>query len=256
VAARQTELEVTPSLPSEADLLLFTLFSLKSGLTYDLLGLVCGMDAANAKRNQELGLRVLEHTLAAVNCLPKRGFRNAAEFADHLHNEAILLIDGTEQRTQRPTDDGDQKEHYSGKKKCHTAKAVIVSNPQRRILYVSQCWVGKTHDYRLLREEFPPEQPWFKDFQVRVDLGFLGIERDYVCKELLLPNKKKKKQELSQEQKDENQARARTRIYVEHAIGGMKRYRILSDRLRVHDVELYNVILGVCAGLWNYYLTP
>jgi len=29
----------------------------------------------------------------------------------------------------------------------------------------------------------------------------------------------------------------------------------LSDRLRVHDIELYNVILGVCAGLWNFYLT-
>jgi hypothetical protein len=34
----------------------------------------------------------------------------------------------------------------------------------------------------------------------------------------------------------------------------MKRYRILSERLRVHDVGLYNVILGVCAELWNFYL--
>ena len=102
--------------------------------------------------------------------------------------------------------------------------------------------------------EFPPEQDWFKNFRVRVDLGFLGIERDYLCKELLLPHKKKKKQELSSEQKAENKLRASERIYVEHAIGGMKRYRILSDRLRVHDVELYNVILGVCAGLWNFYL--
>lgn len=106
----------------------------------------------------------------------------------------------------------------------------------------------------MFKEEFPPGQPWFKHFRVRVDLGFLGIERDYVCKELLLPNKKKKQQELSKEQKDENKLRARERIYVEHAIGGMKRYRVLSERLRVHDVELYNVILGVCAGLWNFYL--
>lgn len=106
----------------------------------------------------------------------------------------------------------------------------------------------------MFSEEFPPEQDWFKHFRVRVDLGFLGIERDYVCKELLLPNKKKKKQELSSEQKNENKLLASERIYVEQAIGGMKRYRILSDRLRVHDVELYNVILGVCAGLWNFYL--
>ncbi len=107
----------------------------------------------------------------------------------------------------------------------------------------------------MFKEEFPPEQDWLKDFQVRVDLGFLGIEKDYACKELLLPNKKKKKQELSPEQKQENKLLASERIYVEHAIGGMKRYRILSDRLRVHDIELYDVILGVCAGLWNFYLS-
>jgi hypothetical protein len=132
---------------------------------------------------------------------------------------------------------------------------VILSNSQRKILYVSHCWVGKTHDYRMFKEEFPPENNWFKDFQVRVDLGFLGIEKDYVCKELLIPNKKKKKQELSPEQKQENKLQASERIRVEHAIGGMKRYRILSDRLRVQDVKLYNVILGVCAGLWNFHLT-
>ena len=106
----------------------------------------------------------------------------------------------------------------------------------------------------MFKEEFPPAQDWFKDFRIRVDLGFLGIEKDYVCKELFLPNKKKKKEELSPEQKQENQLLARDRIAVEHAIGGMKRYRILSDRLRVQDVALDNVILGVCAGLWNFYL--
>lgn len=132
---------------------------------------------------------------------------------------------------------------------------MILSNPQRRILYVSHCWVGKAQDYGMFKLEFPPAQNWFAPFRVRVDLGFLGFEKDYVCKELLIPHKRKKKQELNAEQKAENKLLASQRIYVEHAIGGMKRYRILSDRLRVHDVELYNVILGVCAGLWNFYLT-
>lgn len=132
---------------------------------------------------------------------------------------------------------------------------MILSNPQRQVLYLSPCWVGKTHDYRMFKEEFPPEQDWFKDFRVRVDLGFLGIENEYVCQELFLPHKKKKKQELTAEQKQENRSLASERITVEHAIGGMKRYRILSERLRVQDVQLYNVILGACAGLWNFYLT-
>jgi hypothetical protein len=117
VANRQAGLKVAPSLSSERELLYFTLFSLKSGLIYDLLGLVCGMDAANAKRNQTLGLEVLEHALREANCLPKRGFKDAEEFSNHLKNEKILIFDGTEQRTQRPSDDAAQKESYSGKKR-------------------------------------------------------------------------------------------------------------------------------------------
>jgi len=38
VAERQAALDIPPSLPSEEDLLFFTLFSLNSGLTYDPLG--------------------------------------------------------------------------------------------------------------------------------------------------------------------------------------------------------------------------
>lgn len=116
VAERQAGMEATASLRSEEELLFFTLFSLKAGLTYDLLGLVCGMDAANAKRNQVLGLQVLEHALASAGYLPKRQFKDAAEFAEYLKNEQTLIFDGLEQIIQRPHEDEAQKDHYSGKK--------------------------------------------------------------------------------------------------------------------------------------------
>ncbi|MGH9766055.1 MAG: hypothetical protein ACREAB_01370 [Blastocatellia bacterium] len=122
LADRQADIKVTPSLTSEAELLFFTLFSLKSGLTYDLLGLVCGMDASNAKRNQEIGLRVLEHALASSGSMPKREFKDAAEFAEYLGNEETLIFDGVEQRMQRPGDDEAQKDHYSGKKSATRPK--------------------------------------------------------------------------------------------------------------------------------------
>ena len=115
--------------------------------------------------------------------------------------------------------------------------------------------MGKTHDYRLFKEEFPPTQDWFADFEVQVDLGFLGIAKEYACKELAIPHKKPKQQELTEEQKAENKLRASKRVKVEHSIGGLKRYRILSDRLRMHDLELYNDVLGICAGLWNFCLS-
>ena len=76
------------------------------------------MDAANAKRNQALGLGVLESALARAGCLPKREFKDAAEFAEYLKNEPMLIFDGMEQRTQRPQDKATQKDYYSGKKKA------------------------------------------------------------------------------------------------------------------------------------------
>ena len=131
----------------------------------------------------------------------------------------------------------------------------MISNVKRKILYLSKCWVGKTHDFKLLKLEFPPEQNWFENFKVRVDLGYLGIAKEYVCKALSIPHKKPKKQELDAMQKLENRVFAQERVKVEHAIGGMKRYRILSDRLRMHDIDLYDDVLEVCAGLWNFQLS-
>jgi hypothetical protein len=122
VAQRQAELEVMPSLESEQELLFFTLFSLKAGLTYDVLGFVSGMDAANAKRNQTLGLQVLEQALRTAQCLPKRQFTNAAEFADYCQHEETLIFDGIEQRIQRPGENETQKDHYSGKKSATPSK--------------------------------------------------------------------------------------------------------------------------------------
>lgn len=116
VAARQADIEVTPTLTSEQELLFFTLFSLKAGLTYDLLGFVSGMDAANAKRNQQLGLEVLQQALAVAQCLPRRAFQDAQEFQRYLQNEATIIFDGLEQRLQRPQDNEAQRDFYSGKK--------------------------------------------------------------------------------------------------------------------------------------------
>ena len=107
----------------------------------------------------------------------------------------------------------------------------------------------------MFQREFPSGQAWFVDLSVRLDLGFVGFDKAYECKELFLPHKKPKKQELTAEQKAENKVLAKERIVVEHSIAGLKRYRILSDRLRLHDLDLYNQILGVCAGLWNFRLT-
>ena len=55
VAERHSEIEVTPNLSSEKELLFFTVFSLKAGLTYDLLARLYPFTPHNKRR--QLGAR-------------------------------------------------------------------------------------------------------------------------------------------------------------------------------------------------------
>ena len=99
------------------DLLFFTLYSIKSGLTYDLLGLSFDLSSSNAHKNQALGLRILCSALSQAGHMPKRFYQNVEEFKEHWLNESEVLIDVTEQKRQRPGNQADQREDYSGKKK-------------------------------------------------------------------------------------------------------------------------------------------
>jgi hypothetical protein len=110
-----------------------------------------------------------------------------------------------------------------------------------------------------LQHCFTPAVDWFKQKIMRLDLGFQGFGELYQCRKLYLPYKRKRvkkgaSNELSEQQKAHNKVLAAERVTVEHSIGGMKRYRILSHRLTLKSATLIHCIVGVCAGLWNFVL--
>jgi Helix-turn-helix of DDE superfamily endonuclease len=102
-----------------SELLFYTLFGLKSGVTFDVLGFIFGIDVSNAHRNLTLGIKVLELGLAFSGHLPKREFKTPEEFAEYFKGQKTLILDVTEQRVQRPKDNDFQKKLYSGKKKSY-----------------------------------------------------------------------------------------------------------------------------------------
>lgn len=192
--------------------------------------------------------------------MPKRSFENVVEFEAHFADADEILADGTENACFRPKGKEKQKVKYSGKVNTHTDIALVFSDSRRFIYYVSKLFDGSKVDFGLLKEEFPPQQDWFINQKLVVDLGFVGIEKLYRIKELLLgfkrPRSSKKNPEpkLTEEQKKWNKQVGKQRVYVEHAIGGMKRYHVLKNRCRLKCPALKNQILGICAGLWNYFL--
>ncbi|MER5175296.1 MAG: transposase family protein [Candidatus Nitrosocosmicus sp.] len=69
-----------------------------------------------------------------------------------------------------------------------------------------------------------------------LDLGYLGVEKDFLAEQISsLPYKKKKnQQELSIEEKEYNKDHSKRRIVIEHTICRLKKYRIMSDILETN----------------------
>ena len=95
-------------------------------------------------------------------------------------------------------------------KKQHTLKNTVMSLPDKLIVFLGRTFSGHHHDYSMLKQEFPPELDWFTDINVRVDLGYLGIQSDYHGDQIDIPTKKPRKSkknpnpQLSDEQKADN----------------------------------------------------
>jgi hypothetical protein len=81
------------------------------------------------------------------------------------------------------------------------------------------------------------------------DLGFLAFRLDGV--EMLQPFKKPCGGELTEEQKAASQALARRRVRIEHAMCGVKRCRMVKDRIRLYAGDIRDLVMEVAVGLHN-----
>ena len=146
-------------------------------------------------------------------------------------------------------------------KKQHTLKNTVMSLPNKFIVFVGRTFSGHNHDYHMLKQEFPPEFDWFADIHVGVDLGYQGIQSDYSGDQIDIPTKKPRQSkkhpnpQLSGAPKAANTVLSQVRIFIEHAIGGMKRYNILVHVFRNRKADFEDDAIGVCAGLWNLALS-
>src|SRR5712692_10847715 len=92
-------------------------------------------------------LPVLQRALAALDVAPERDASRVATSPLTLEGAPHLALDGTERRRQRPQDAIVQMEHYSGKKKAHTDKNLLLVNETTgKVSYLGPTITGKTHD--------------------------------------------------------------------------------------------------------------
>jgi len=248
-------------LPTWADKLLFVLYYYKTYPTFDVLGTQFGLARSKAHTQLYKLSDLLYKTLVRLDMVPHREFKTPAELKAALGGLDQVIIDATERVYRRSQDDTTQREHYSGKHKRHTVKNTVLSTVDKFIVFLGRTFTGHNHDYSMLKAEFPPELDWFDELKVWVDLGYLGFQTDYADAELAIPVRKPRKSQanpdphLTDAQKAHNKAVSQIRIFVEHAIGGLKRYNILVHRFRNLKVNFEDDVIGIAAGLWNFALS-
>ncbi len=248
---RQVGGGIKGKLPTYEDKLFFVLFYVKNYPTFDVLGTLFDKPRGQSCEDIHLFLKVLERTLGHAVVLPERKLTSVDEFLEKFPDVHDVFLDGGERRRERPKKPKSERRLYSGKKKAHTRKNVIMTDARGRVLMVSPTTSGRRHDKRIAdRHSFVSRIP--PAVGIFADSGFQGIQ--HTQPNTVVTKRGRKHAPLSEAERENNRVIASLRIVVEHAIGGMKRFRILVDRLRMKMGLDEDRLTRLCAGLWNWHL--
>jgi DDE superfamily endonuclease/Helix-turn-helix of DDE superfamily endonuclease len=235
--------------------LFFILFYLKCYPTCDGAGILFEVDRSRACRWVGDWLPLLEAVLGQAAVLPARQIRSVEEFRQRFPEVHDLFIDGTERPTQRPQKARRQRAPYSGKKKRPTVKNVLGNDATKRIVLLGETQGGRGHDYPLLQASgWLPQLP--EGLRLWVDRGFQGIEQAAPQLVVFQPRKKPRGGHLPKWAQALNGLTAKVRVLAEHAIGGVKRLKCLTDVYRNRRKTLEDHLMMVSCGLWNLHLQP
>ena len=154
--------------------LLFILVYQKTYPLQVVLGELFGLSQSGANQWIHRLLPVLLEALAALGVTPERDGPQFGVSEGRKVARRDYVIDGTERRRQRPKNPEKQALQYSGKKKAHTDKnVVIVHTRSKRVAYLGPTWPGKTHDKKAADRE---RIAYPRRTVLRKDTGFQGYE--------------------------------------------------------------------------------
>lgn len=233
------------SLKGSTDKLFFILVYLKQNPTQDYQALAFSMSQGKVSQWLKVLLPLLGRALERIKLLPART-PERLYLSLRLVAGQVLLMDATERAVPRSTDWERQSFEYSGKKHAHTVKNLLVSDEHSRVLYLSATVQGSMHDKALADEM---ELDFGQGRALLLDLGFVGYEPQGV--QVCLPVKKPRKGELSGFDKMYNQLLASLRVKVEHVMAGVKRIRIVKDKIRLHGQQVRDRVMLIACGLHN-----
>lgn len=113
-------------------------------------------------------------------------------------------------------------------------------------MYLSLTYEGSVHDKKIADEAGIGFE---KVVELLQDSGFQGFLPKNAI--IVQPVKKPKGKELSEQQKQENKEKSSERVVIEHAIGQVKVWRILKDKIRSWRYKIRDEVMEIACGLNN-----
>jgi hypothetical protein len=104
---------------------------------------------------------------------------------------------------------------------------------------------GKSHDFRLFKES---GVKIYERIKVVTDTGYLGLQKIHANTDM--PKKKSKNNPLTPVDKSQNRELSSQRVLNEHAIGKIKRFKIISDKYR-NRRKRFGLRFNLIAGIYN-----
>ncbi len=134
-------------------------------------------------------------------------------------------------------------------KKCHTVKNNLIINETCKVVLLTPSFEGRHHDKHIadMVGYCVPQGSTLSQ-----DTGFQGFVLPDI--NIIQPKKKPRGRERTNEEKENNRKIASIRIRVEHAISGVKRCRIVKDKLRNWKKGFCDLVMETCCGLHNFRL--
>lgn len=250
----------TSKLHTDQDKLFFILYFFKNNDIQESLGAHFDMDQGHISRWIKVLTPILQQSIKDLHLQPARDmdelirlFRSRHKHTAQDGNESFiesLHIDGVERHIQRNKDFTAQRYDFSGKKRQHTLKNTVICDEFQFIHFAPHTHRGAIHDKAMIEQELPDltaltaYRLWFSK-----DSGYQAYQPSGV--HLLAPYRAARNHPLTGLEKLVNTYVSSVRVVVEHAIKGVKRCRLLSERLRYFDSTFRDIIFFIGCGLHN-----
>jgi hypothetical protein len=241
-------------LPTMADKLLFILSYLKHHPIQERQGELFGMSQSHANKCMHLLHAALTPALVAQALLPARTAdelvaRLARRKPEGTSPSPLFGTTGRSDRSNVREMQQSRKPNDRGKKKRHTLKNLLLITETCHVCFLSSTCEGQASDKAIAEQagyRLPPGS---------------RLDQDQGCQGFYLPNvlrfqpqKKPCGRDLPSSEKATNRRISSIRIRIQHAIGGVKRSRIVKETIRLLKAGLRDTVMETCCGLHNFRL--